>query len=50
MTPEEKELMNKLCSQIADEKDPERFRKLVVQLDELFERKAHRIEDEPAKT
>jgi hypothetical protein len=45
VTPEEKDFMNKLCEQIADEKDPERFNNLVRQLDELFKLKAHRIED-----
>lgn len=44
MTPDEKELMNKLCSQIAVEKDRQKFTHLVDELDKLLERKEHRLE------
>jgi hypothetical protein len=46
MTPEERELMNKLCRQIEVEKDPKTFDELVHQLNELLERKEHRLNPE----
>jgi hypothetical protein len=50
MTPEERELMNKLCQQIAVEKDPNTFDELVHQLNELLEKKEHRIKPEQTET
>ena len=44
MTPDEKELMNKLCGQIAVERDHQKFTQLVDELDKLLERKEHRLE------
>jgi hypothetical protein len=46
MTPEELELMYKLCQQIAVEKDPKAFDELVHQLNELLEKKEHRLHPE----
>jgi hypothetical protein len=46
VTPEERELMNKLCQQIAVEKDPNTFDELVCQLNDLLEKKEHRLKPE----
>jgi hypothetical protein len=46
MTPEERELMNRLCQQIAVEKDAKTFDELVHQLNELLEKKEHRLKPE----
>jgi hypothetical protein len=43
MTPEEKELMDALCKRIAVEHDPKTFDALVHQLNELLEKKEHRL-------
>ncbi len=43
MTPEERERMNWLCSEIQKEKDHDKFSKLVLELDELFEKKEQRL-------
>jgi hypothetical protein len=43
MTPEEKELMDALCKRIAVEQDPKKFDELVFQLNELLEKKEHRL-------
>jgi hypothetical protein len=48
MTPEERERMNFLCEQIAKEQNHQEFSKLVQELNNLLERKEHRLED-PAK-
>ena len=45
MTPEEREQMFALCTQIAVEKDPQIFTKLVEQLNDLLEGKEHRLDD-----
>jgi hypothetical protein len=45
MTPEEREHMNALCEQIAREQDHEKFVKLVQQLNNLLEKKEHRLEE-----
>jgi hypothetical protein len=50
MTPEERELMNKVCQQIAVEKDPKTFDELVHQLNELLEKKEHRLKPEERET
>jgi hypothetical protein len=44
VTPDEKELLNKLCGQIAVEKDHHKFTHLVDELDRLLERKERRLE------
>jgi len=44
MTPEEREQMNRLCTQIQDEKDHERFMQLIKELNDLIDRKEHRFE------
>jgi hypothetical protein len=36
MTPEDRELTNRLCRQIQEEQDPKRFSELVWQLDTLL--------------
>jgi hypothetical protein len=46
MTPDEREEMNRLCRLIQDEKDPEAFHRLVVQLLNLLEQKHERIHPE----
>lgn len=43
MTPEEREKMEELCKQIAVEKDPNTFDRLIEELNDLFERKHQRI-------
>jgi len=48
MTPDERERMHVLCEQIAKEQNHEKFSKLVQELNDLLERKEHRLE-EPAK-
>lgn len=45
MTPEERERMNALCNQIATEKDHDKFMKLVLELNDLLDRKERRLED-----
>ena len=44
MTSEERERMNQLCERIQNEKNPQRFTKLVEQLNKLLERKEKRLE------
>ena len=46
MTPEERERMMYLCQLIAVEKDPTVFDQLVLELNELLERKHQRIHPE----
>ena len=46
MTPEERERMYSLCRQIAEEKSPPEFLRLVEELNDLLERKEHRLEDQ----
>lgn len=48
MTPEERELMNTLCREIQDEKDPKRFSELVRELDEVLARKDERLNEKGA--
>jgi hypothetical protein len=43
MTPEERQLVNELCKNIADEKDLTIFRELITQLDEVMARKEKRL-------
>ena len=45
MTPDERELMAILCQRIAVEQDRMKFTKLVDELNELLEKKEHRLED-----
>jgi hypothetical protein len=42
MTPEEKAAMDALCKRIAEEKDPAKFHRLLVQLNDLLERATSR--------
>jgi len=49
MTPEERDRMNWLCKQIADEQDPKKFSELVHELDQLFAKKEHRLESRQQK-
>jgi hypothetical protein len=49
MTPEERELLDRLCTQIKDEKDHDKFIQLVTQLNDLLERKENRLESQQAK-
>ena len=43
MTPEERELTNRLCKRIAEEKDIFVFQQLVEQLDDILSRKEKRL-------
>jgi hypothetical protein len=49
MTPEERQRMELLCAQIAVEKEHDKFLALVKELNDLLERKEHRLETEPQK-
>jgi hypothetical protein len=49
MTPEEGEQMERLCKQINNEKDHDRFMQLVTELNDLLESKAKRLESHPKK-
>jgi hypothetical protein len=44
MTAEEKDEITALCNRVIEEKDPAKFRELVVQLNTLLERKEHKLE------
>ena len=44
MTPDERERMQFLCKQIAKEEDPEKFTKLVQELNDLLEHRVKRLE------
>jgi hypothetical protein len=44
MRPDERERMYQLCSMIEKEQNRERFLELIQQLNELLERKEHRLE------
>ena len=50
MTPDERELMHRLCEQIALEKDHAKFTVLVQQLNDLLEHKEQRLEHSPGTT
>jgi len=47
MKPEERERMYELCALIEKEKDHNRFLQLINELNELLERKEHRLDDKP---
>jgi hypothetical protein len=49
MTPEERERMMWLCKRIQEEKDLKTFNQLVLELDELFEKKEQRLDSEQGK-
>lgn len=44
MTPDERERMQVLCEQIATEEDPEKFTKLVQELNDLLDHKVQRLD------
>ena len=46
MKPDERERMYQLCELIENEKDHARFLELIRELNELLQRKEHRLEDE----
>jgi hypothetical protein len=50
MTAEERERMYALCAQIEKERDHGRFLRLVQELNNLLERKEHRLDQEPPPT
>ena len=50
MTPDERERMNFLSERIAKEQDHTEFSKLVQELNDLLERKEHRLEDSTKKS
>jgi hypothetical protein len=50
MTPEVREQMNRLCERIQVEQDHEQFIKLVTQLNELLDRKEHRLDSDQKAT
>jgi len=45
MTPEERERMYHLCAMIEQEKDRDRFLRLIRELNQLLEHKEHRLEE-----
>jgi len=47
MTPEERTVMTTLVQQLQDEKDQQKFLQLVKDLNELLERKQHRLAATP---
>jgi len=49
MTPEERAEMDRICSQIQEEKDPKKFDELVARLNELLEDKGHRLTEKQRK-
>jgi hypothetical protein len=49
MRPEEREHMYRLCKLIEKEQDPERFTALIKELNDLLERKEHRLEHRPTE-
>jgi|HubBroStandDraft_1064217.scaffolds.fasta_scaffold156222_2 hypothetical protein len=48
MTPDERERMQILCERIAIEKDQKKFGDLVQELNDLLDRKSHRL-DHPGR-
>ena len=46
MTIEEKDEITALCNLVIEEKDPAKFQELVVQLNNLLERKEQQLEGE----
>lgn len=44
MKPDERERMYQLCAMIEKEQDRERFMQLIKELNDLLERKEHRLE------
>lgn len=50
MTTEERQRMYQLCAMIETEKDHHRFLQLIEELNELLERKEHRLEGDRAKS
>lgn len=47
MKPDEKERMYQLCAMIEKEQDRDRFLELIKELNDLLERKEHRLESGP---
>jgi hypothetical protein len=47
MKPEEHQRIFELCALIEKEKDHNRFLQLINELNELLERKEHRLDDQP---
>lgn len=46
MTPEKKKELEALCQRISQEEDQQEFMALVIQLNNLLERKERRLDDE----
>ena len=49
MAAEEKDEVTALCNRVIEEQDPAKFHELVVQLNELLERREHRPEQPKTK-
>jgi uncharacterized protein with von Willebrand factor type A (vWA) domain len=49
VTPEERELMGRLCHRIATEQDRDKFTELVRELNDLLSVKDHRLEEKQKK-
>ena len=49
MTAEEKDEITALCNRAIEERDPAKFHELVVQLNDLLERREHRLEQPKIK-
>jgi len=50
MTPEEQSRLNELCQLIKDEKDNDKFHRLLKELNELLSRKGRRLEEQSKKS
>jgi hypothetical protein len=50
MKPDERERMYQLCAMIEKEQDRARFLELIKELNDLLERKEHRLESTPGNT
>jgi hypothetical protein len=49
MTAEEKDEITALCNRAIEERDPAKFHELVVQLNDLLERRERRLEQHKTK-
>lgn len=50
MKPDERERMYQLCALIEKENDRTRFMQLIDELNELLERKEHRLDEQPSNS
>jgi hypothetical protein len=50
LTPDERDRMFALCEQIATEKDQHKFLQLIQELNDLLQRKEHRLKNNTASS